>query len=109
MMGLVAVTDHDWFEFLSGQPDLDEVNFWRPSDTRTPRQLQVGAPVFFKLRKRYGGWIVGYGVYAHHDVFPAWLAWDNFEKKNGAETFAEMRARIERLRRRCWCGAEVRW
>jgi putative restriction endonuclease len=98
MLGVVAVTDHDWFQFLAGQPELDEVNFWRPSDTRTPRQLQVGSPVFFKLRKRFGGLIVGYGVFAHHDVFPAWLAWENFEARNGAPSFAAMRARIERLR-----------
>ena len=99
MLGLIAVTDHEWYQFLAAQPGgLDEVNFWRPSDTRTPRQLSVGAPVFFKLRKRYGGWIVGYGIFAHHDVFPAWLAWENFEQKNGAATFAEMRERIERLR-----------
>jgi putative restriction endonuclease len=98
MQGLIAITDHDWFEFLSWQKNLDEVNFWRPSDTRTPRQLKIGTPVLFKLRKRYGGWIVGWGIFARHDVLPAWLAWDAFEAKNGAETFGEMRRRIERLR-----------
>lgn len=97
MLGFVAVTDYDWYEFLAAG-HFDEVNFWRPSDTRTPRQLQVGTPVFFKLRKRFGGQIVGYGIFAHHDVFPAWLAWETFEQKNGAPTFGEMRARIERLR-----------
>jgi len=98
MRGLIAVTDHEWFEYLASIAPVDEVNFWRPSDTRTPRQLEVGTPVLFKLRKRFGGWIVGYGLFANHDVFPAWLAWDNFDVKNGAKTFAEMRARIERLR-----------
>ena len=98
MRGVILVTDYDWFEFLSRQEDLDEVNFWRPSDTRTPQQLQPGMPVIFKLRKRHGGWIVGWGLFAKHDVLPAWLAWDAFEKKNGASTFAEMRQRIERLR-----------
>lgn len=98
MRGVIVITDHDWFTFLSAQDDLDEVNFWRPSDTRTPRQLQPGMPVIFKLRQRYGGWIVGYGVFAKHKVLPAWLAWDSFERKNGAATFAEMRLRVERLR-----------
>jgi len=98
MQGLVAVTDYDWFNYLSRQKNLDEVNFWRPSDTRTPRQLKPGMPVIFKLRKRHGGWIVGWGIFARHDVLPAWLAWDAFETKNGAETFADMRQRIERLR-----------
>jgi HNH endonuclease len=98
MQGLIAVTDHDWFEFLCQQAGLDEVNFWRPSDTRTPRQLVPGTPVLFKLRKRHGGWIVGFGIFARHSVLPAWLAWDAFEVKNGATTFAQMRQRIERLR-----------
>jgi putative restriction endonuclease len=98
LRGLIAVTDHDWFEFLREQGPLDEVNFWRPSDTRTPRQLLPGTPVLFKLRKQYGGWVVGYGVFARHDVIPAWLAWESFGIKNGAESFKQMRARIERLR-----------
>jgi len=96
--GLIAVTDHDWFEFLREQGPLDEVNFWRPSDTRTPRQLLPGTPVIFKLRKQFGGWVVGYGVFARHDVVPAWLAWESFAIKNGAESFKQMRTRIERLR-----------
>ncbi len=98
MLGVIFVTDYDWFQFLGRQPDLDEVNFWRPSDTRTPQQLKPGTPVLFKLRKRYGNWIVGWGVFAKHDVLPAWWAWDLFGVKNGAATFAEMRQRIERLR-----------
>jgi putative restriction endonuclease len=98
MHGDIRVTDHDWFQFLSRQPNLDEVNFWLPSDTRTPQQLKPGMPVLFKLRKKFGGWIVGWGIFAKHDVLPAWLAWDAFEQRNGAATFAEMRARIEWLR-----------
>ncbi len=98
MRGVILVTDYDWFQFLGRQPDLDEVNFWRPSDTRTPQQLKPGTPVLFKLRKRHGDWIVGWGVFAKHDVLPAWWAWDSFGAKNGAATFAEMRQRIERLR-----------
>lgn len=98
MRGLIAITDHEWFNFLSRQPGLDEVNFWRPSDTRVPRLLTAGMPVIFKLRRKFGDWIVGYGIFARHDVQPVWLVWDSFEEKNGAATFAEMRSRIERLR-----------
>src|SRR5689334_2145660 len=96
---MIAVTDHDWFRFLSQLGSTDEVNFWRPSDTRTPQQLRIGMPVLFKLRKRLGGWIVGWGIFARHDVLPAWLAWDAFEQRNGAESFLAMRQRIEALRR----------
>jgi putative restriction endonuclease len=98
MNGFIAVTDKDWFEFLSQQKDLDEVNFWRPSDTRSPQQLRAGMPLLFKLRKRFGGWIVGWGIFERHDVSPAWLAWDAFGSKNGAATLADMRRRIEQLR-----------
>src|SRR5689334_2980147 len=99
MRGLIAVTDHDWFEFLRSQGPLDEVNFWRPSDKRVPRQLIPGTPVLFKLKKRFGDRIVGYGIFARHDVIPAWLAWQSFGPKNGAATFKQMRERIEKLRR----------
>jgi len=99
MIGVVAVTDHDWYQFLSQQPSLDEVNFWRPSDTRTPRQLVSGAPVFFKLRKSDGDAIAGFGIFARHDVLPAWLAWDSFQETNGAASMSDMLARIGRLRR----------
>ncbi len=98
MHGVILVTDHDWFQFLSRQVDLDEVNFWRPSDTRTPKQLEPGMPMLFKLKKHYGDWIVGWGVFARHDVFPAWLAWEAFDIKNGAASFAEFRQRVGRLR-----------
>jgi putative restriction endonuclease len=97
--GLILVTDREWFDYLSQQKDLDEVNFWRPSDTRTPQQLRPGMPVLFKLRKKFGGWIVGLGMFARHAVLPAWLAWDSFEAKNGAGSFADMCRRIARLRR----------
>jgi len=30
MKGFIGVTDNDWFEFLSQQPEIDEVNFWEP-------------------------------------------------------------------------------
>src|SRR5689334_14786996 len=98
MLGVVYVTDFDWFTYLAARPDLDEVNFWRPSDKRTPRQLKPGMPVLFKLRKKHGGWIVGYGVFAKHKVLPAWLAWDCFGPANGAATLHDMLERIESLR-----------
>jgi putative restriction endonuclease len=55
--------------------------------------------VLFKLKKQYGGQIVGYGIFARHEIAPVWSAWEAFGQKNGAETFKQMRGRIERLRR----------
>jgi putative restriction endonuclease len=100
MNGFVAVTDFAWFQFLCSQTELDEVNFWRPSDTRTPRQLVNGAPVIFKLRKQYGGRIVGFGNFVLHRVLPAWLAWESFGPKNGAGSFPQLLDQIGRLRAR---------
>src|SRR5437870_12977755 len=97
MHGLIAVTDHDWFECLHQQEDLDEVNFWRPSDTRRPRQLVPGMPVLFKLRKRHGGWIVGFGPFARHSALPGGLAWAALEVKTGAANFLQIRARSEHV------------
>ena len=97
MQGVVLVTDYEWFTFLSRQPGLDEVNFWRPSDTRTPRQLVPGTPVIFKLKKQYGDWIVGFGVFARHDVLPLWWVWETFGAKNGARSLGEFRSRISAL------------
>jgi putative restriction endonuclease len=105
MRAPILVTDHDWFEYLLTHGPFDEVNFWRPSDQRRP-SIQPGTPALFKLKKPYGGWVVGYGIFARHDLFPAWLAWEAFGDKNGAADFAGMRARIERLRRST--GAEGR-
>jgi putative restriction endonuclease len=94
----ILVTDHDWFEYLAANGPHDEVNFWRPSDKRKP-SWAPGTPALFKLKKPYGGWIVGYGLFARHELVPAWLAWEAFGTKNGAADFAGMRDRIERLRR----------
>jgi HNH endonuclease len=98
MKGIIAVTDHEWFEFLRRQVDLDEVNFWRPRDTATPR-IEPGTPFLFKLKKRHGDRIAGFGVFARHSVLPVWMAWEAFGPANGADSLAAMRRRIERLRR----------
>ena len=31
MNAFVAITDRGWFDFLAGQEEVDEVNFWQPS------------------------------------------------------------------------------
>lgn len=98
MRGYVANTDFDWYVFLRSQPELDEVNFWLPSDTRAFRSIPVGAPFFFKLKRPHYA-IGGFGFYAGHSVLPAWLAWDTYGIGNGAPDFEEMRRRIEKYRR----------
>jgi putative restriction endonuclease len=92
----VAITDGDWFSYLSSiQPD--EVNFWQPSGNVNFKALQVGEPFLFKLHSP-NDYIVGGGFFGHSSIFPVSLAWQAFGQKNGATTEQEMRARVERYR-----------
>jgi putative restriction endonuclease len=95
--GVISITDWDWFQFLSAQSGLDEANFWRPTDLSRPR-MPPGTPFIFKLKKKHGGWIVGFGIFATHVTQPAWLAWDEFERKNGAATYEEFQAMLAAIR-----------
>lgn len=95
--GFVGLTDPDWYQFLSGQPQIDEVNFWQPHGNRAFRALSPGDPFFFKLRAPLKA-IAGFGFFQRFESLPAWLAWESFGAMNGAATFHEMVDRISRLR-----------
>ncbi len=97
MNGFVANTDYDWYDFLRRRPDLEEVNFWQPSGRHSFRALTPGQPFFFKLKKPHYA-IGGYGIYLHHSILPAWLAWECFAEANGAPSFHAMVDRIKRYR-----------
>src|SRR5437588_2884476 len=94
----VAVTDTDWFEFLSELNPQDEVNFWQPSPHGSFKSLEIAEPLLFKLHSP-DDFIVGGGFFLRWTSLPASLAWDAFGEKNGARSFAEMRSRIERYRK----------
>jgi len=98
MKGYVGVTDNDWFQFLSAQPDIDEVNFWQPGGKAQFRALDPGDPFFFKLHSPLN-FIVGGGFFAHSTILPVSLAWEAFGIKNGASSLLEMRLRVEKYRR----------
>lgn len=98
MRAYVAVTDRNWYDFLRGRPDLDEVNFWQPSGGRRFRAIQPGEPFLFKLHYPDHA-IVGGGTFTWSTAFPVSITWEAFGEKNGAATLAEIRARIERYRR----------
>jgi len=93
----VGVTDGDWYRALSGQPGIDEVNFWQPGGTRVFKTLVPGELFLFKLHAPANA-IVGGGVFAHATLLPSSLAWEAFGSKNGATTLAQMRARIEKYK-----------
>jgi putative restriction endonuclease len=93
----IGITDNEWFEFLRRQSDLDEVNFWQPGGRRQFRALEQGEPFLFKLHAPLN-FIVGGGFYFTSSILPCSTAWDTFGLKNGAPSFLEMRARIEKYR-----------
>jgi putative restriction endonuclease len=98
-----GVTDHDWFEYLRGLPFIDEVNFWQPSPGSLFQVLDKGDIFLFKLhrspRTNNKDLIAGGGVFASYSVLPISLAWEAFEKRNGASSYSEMRRRLLHYRR----------
>jgi putative restriction endonuclease len=98
-----GVTDHDWFDYLRSLPDVDEVNFWQPSPNAEFRALNKGDLFLFKLhrgpRTRNRDLIAGGGVFTSFSILPISLAWEAFEKRNGAASYAEMRERLVHYRR----------
>src|SRR5258708_2954784 len=93
----VVNTDNDWFDFLSKQPDLDEVNFWQPSGQNEFRGIERGELFVLRLKSPRNA-IGGFGVFDRASRLPVSLAWEAFGLKNGAATLAELRGRVARLR-----------
>lgn len=93
----VANTDLDWFDFLAGQPDIDEVNFWRPSGVANFAAIQCGEFFLFKLKSPRNA-IGGFGVLNQATNLPLSLAWEAFGIKNGARDLPELRQRIGQYR-----------
>ena len=96
----IAITDWDWFAYLRARQPLDEVNFWQPSASRAPVALDRGAAFLFKLHASHGGHVVGGGFFLRYTALPAQLTWETFGAENGAASYEEMLARIQRYRRR---------
>jgi putative restriction endonuclease len=95
----VGVTDGDWFRFLTQRPDIREVNFWQPVDTRRFGALTPGELFLFKL-KAPDHFIAGGGLYVSANAYPTSLAWAAFSEGNGVASLEELRERIGRLSRR---------
>jgi putative restriction endonuclease len=95
--GYVALTDPDWYAYLSGHPHVDEVNFWQPHGGRDFQAVKRGELFFFKLRAPHKA-IAGFGFFERFERLQAWLAWEWFGEMNGAPDFGSMIDRIMRLR-----------
>lgn len=99
MNAWVAATDRDWFDFLSAQKEVDEVNFWQPNPWGGRfGVLRRGEPLLFKLKKPANA-IAGGGFFEYYADLPMSLAWDAFGIKNGAASLQAVRERIARLRK----------
>jgi putative restriction endonuclease len=95
----IGVTDGEWFELLSREPSIEEVNFWQPGGSRVFRALEPGELFLFKLHSPRN-FVVGGGFFAHATLLPVSIAWESFGVANGVRSLAEMRTRIEHYRRR---------
>ncbi|MBI2203613.1 MAG: HNH endonuclease [Candidatus Rokubacteria bacterium] len=96
--GTIAITDEGWYDFLSERPEVTELNFWTPSAYRSFRAPPF-SPFLFKLRAPHNA-VCGFAYFAQFSRLPDWLAWETFALGNGCASFAEMHARIARIRAR---------
>lgn len=88
----VANTDNTWFDFLSAEPNVSEVNFWWPGEMPF-RALQPGELLVFRLKSPRNK-IGGFGVFSNHSLLPVQIAWDSFGRANGISSFEALRSAI---------------
>ncbi len=94
MKAIFAVTDPAWLATLS-RAKAREANFWQPRPTRVAQT--PGTPWIFKVRgtDRIGG----FGFFSYWTEMPLGVAWTTFERANGVDSLADMRLRVDALRR----------
>lgn len=92
----IANTDNDWFDFLSSEPNLPEVNFWRPSP-KPFRAIQPGELLVFRLKSPRNK-VGGFGVLSSSSVLPIQMAWETFGRLNGASSYGALQTKIQSLR-----------
>jgi len=106
MKAYVGVTDIEWYRQLSAESLAhDEVNFWFPSPTQGFQALRAGEPFLFKthLDRTVPGLsnrIVGVGLFSGFARMHVSQAWSLLGTENGVRSVDELRARIERYRRK---------
>jgi len=100
----VAVTDSDWFALHASKSEVEEVNFWKPSDVSF-KALQPGEILLFKLHAP-DNYIVGGGFFTRFLHLPINIVWETFGEANGARSLTEMREAIGRYRREIITASE---
>lgn len=94
----VGITDMDWYRSLASQPQIREVNFWKPGGEGGFRALLSGEPFLFKTHWPHNR-IVGGGYFEGFARLPLSAAWDFFGAGNGVKDIEDMRARVGKYRR----------
>ncbi|MET8119917.1 HNH endonuclease [Micromonospora sp. NPDC005189] len=97
MKAFVGVTDERWYRFLAERPELNEVNFWRPSGGAF-RALTPGEPFLFKAHYPLNR-VVGGGFFSGFTQLRISEAWELFGEANGTASIAEMRRSVGRYRK----------
>jgi putative restriction endonuclease len=88
----VANTDNAWFDFLSAEQEITEVNFWWPGELGFGA-IQPGELLVFRLKSPRNK-IGGFGVFSSYSLLPMQLAWDSFGRANGVLSFDKLRNAI---------------
>jgi putative restriction endonuclease len=93
----VANTDNAWFDFLSSESNVAEVNFWSPGEMAF-RAIEPGELLVFRLKSPRNK-IGGFGVFSSHSRLPIQIAWDSFGRGNGVASFQALRSAIAQYKR----------
>ena len=96
MKAYVAVTDFDWYSYLSSRPLIREGNFWRPYGSRSFRVLEPGEPFLFKAKVPLNK-IVGGAIYEGFVSLNISRAWEFFGQGNGVSSAETLIQRIGKI------------
>jgi putative restriction endonuclease len=92
----IANTDNTWFDFLSSEANLTEVNFWSPGEMGF-RAIQHGEILAFRLKSPRNK-IGGFGIFTSHSRLPIQTAWEAFGRANGMSSLEALRTAIAQFR-----------
>jgi putative restriction endonuclease len=91
----VANTDNAWFDFLSFEQNVSEMNFWWPGELAF-RAIQPGELLVFRLKSPRNK-IGGFGVFSSHSRLPIQLAWERLVAQTESHRSNHYVARSRRI------------
>jgi len=92
----ISNTDNAWFDFLSSEGHLAEVNFWSPGEIGF-RALEQGELLAFRLKSPRNK-IGGFGIFSDQTRLSIQMAWETFGRGNGVSSLEGLRHAIAQLR-----------